>query len=100
VSFALDRRSAASRRAAARLCGDLDFGAVSDDLLFETVRAECGDALPLVTPLPRPRGARPALPPLRPVRAWLRPATGPNLERDVPFDVWLERLAGRGERRA
>lgn len=99
VSFALDRRSAASRRAAARLCGDLDFGAVSDDLLFETVRAECGDALPLVTPLPRPPGARGSLPPLRPVRTWLRPATGPNLERGVPFDVWLERLArsGRGE---
>lgn len=99
VSFALDRRSAASRRASARLCCDLDFGAVSDDLLFETVRAECGDALPLVTPLPRPRGARPELPPLRPLRAWLRPARGPNLERDVAFDAWLERLArsGRGE---
>jgi glycosyltransferase involved in cell wall biosynthesis len=98
VSFALDRRSAASRRASARLCCDLDFGAVSDDLLFETVRAECGDALPLVTPLPRPRGARPALPPLRPLRGWLRPAQGPNLERDVPFDAWIERLARSGRR--
>lgn len=99
VSFALDRRGAASRRAFARLCRGLDFGAVSDDLLFETVRAECGDALPLVTPLPRPRGAPPALPSVRPLRGWLRPARGPRLERDVPFDAWLERLArsGRGE---
>ncbi|HEX2484039.1 MAG TPA: glycosyltransferase family 4 protein [Myxococcota bacterium] len=95
VSFALERAGTASRRASARLCGDLDLGAVSDDLLFETVRAECGEALPLVTPLPLPPGAPLALPPLRPLRAWLRPARGPNLERDVPFDVWLERLAGR-----
>jgi hypothetical protein len=94
VSFALDRRGTASRRAYATLCRDLDFGAVSDDLLVETVRAECGDALPLVTPLPRPRFAPPALPPLRPLRGWLRPAKGPGLERGVRFAAWLERIAG------
>jgi hypothetical protein len=96
VSFALDRRGAASRRAYARLCRDLDFGAVSDDLLFETLRAECGADLPLVAPLPRPRGAPPALPPLRPLRGWLRPAQGPNLERDVAFEAWLARIAAPG----
>jgi Glycosyl transferases group 1 len=96
VSFALDRRGATSRRAYARLCRDLDFGAVSDDLLFETVRGECGEGLPLVTPLPRPRGMRPALPPLRPLRGWLRPAKGPNLERGVGFEAWLGRIAGTG----
>lgn len=99
VSFALDRRGAASRRAYARLCRDLDFGAVSDDLLFETLRAECGEAPPLVTPLPRPPGGPPALPPLRPVRGWLRPAQGPNLERAVPFETWLARIAASGEGR-
>ncbi|HVH05012.1 MAG TPA: glycosyltransferase family 4 protein [Myxococcota bacterium] len=93
VSFALDRRGAASRRSYAALCRDLDFGAVSDDLLFETVRAECGDALPLVAPLPRLAGAPRALPPLRPLRGWLRPAHGPNLERGVPFETWLARIA-------
>jgi len=99
VSFALDRRGAGSRRSYARLCRDLDFGAVSDDLLFETLRVECGEALPLVTPLPRPRGAPPALPPLRPLRGWLRPAKGPNLERGLSLERWLERIAasGRGE---
>jgi glycosyltransferase involved in cell wall biosynthesis len=96
VSFALERRGAASRRAYARLCRDLDFGAASDDLLVETLRAECGEALPLVTPLPRPRGAPPALPPLRPLRGWLRRARGPNLERGVPFEAWLERIAAGG----
>jgi glycosyltransferase involved in cell wall biosynthesis len=96
VSFALERSGAASRRAYARLCGDLDFGAVSDDLLFETVRAECGDALPLVAPLPRAAGALPVLPPLRPLRAWLRPAQGPNLERGVGLGAWLERMAAPG----
>jgi glycosyltransferase involved in cell wall biosynthesis len=96
VSFALDRSSAASRRAYATLCKDLDFGAVSDDLLFETVRAECGGELPLVTPLPRPRGAPPALPPLRPLRGWLHPARGPRLERGVAFEAWLARIAGEG----
>jgi hypothetical protein len=96
VSFALDRRGAASRRAYARLCRDLDFGAVSDDLLFETLRGECGETLPLVTPLPRPRGAPAALPPLRPLRGWLRRARGPNLERGVAFEAWLERIAASG----
>ena len=93
VSFALDRRGAASRRAYAVLCRDLDFGAVSDELTFETVRAECGDALPLVAPLPRAPGAPRAWPPLRPVRGWLRPAQGPNLERNVAFAAWLARIA-------
>ncbi len=96
VSFALERSGAASRRAYARLCRDLDFGAVSDDLLFETVRAESGDALALVVPLPRPAGALPALPPLRPLRAWLRPARGPNLERGLGLAAWLERMANGG----
>jgi hypothetical protein len=99
VSFALDRRRVASSRACARLCRDLDFGAVSDDLLFETLRAECGDALPLVAPLPRPRGAPPALPPLRPLRGWLRPAQGPNLERGVSLEAWLARVAASGAER-
>jgi hypothetical protein len=99
VSFALDRRGAASRRAYARLCRDLDFGAVSDDLLFETIRAECGEALPLVAPLPRPRGAPPALPPFRPLRGWLRPAQGPNLERGVSLEAWLARIAAPGAER-
>jgi len=99
VSFALDRRGASSRRAYARLCRDLDFGAVSDDLLFETLRAECGDDLPLVAPLPRPRGAPPALPPLRPLRGWLRPAQGPNLERGVSLEAWLARIAAPGAER-
>jgi glycosyltransferase involved in cell wall biosynthesis len=98
VSFALDRRGAASRRAYAALCRDLDFGAVSDELLFETVRAECGDALPLVLPLPRPPGAPLALPPLRPVRSWLSPAKGPNLERGLPFETWLARIAAPAPR--
>jgi glycosyltransferase involved in cell wall biosynthesis len=96
VSFALDRRSAASRRSYARLCRDLDFGAVDHVLLLETLRAECGEALPLVLPLPRPRGAPPALPPLRPLRGWLRPAQGPNLERGVSLEAWLERIAASG----
>jgi hypothetical protein len=98
VSFALDRRGAGSRRSYGRLCRDLDFGAVSDDLLFETLRAECGEALPLVTPLPRPRGTAPALPPLRPLRGWLRPAQGPNLERGLSLESWLERIAASGGR--
>jgi glycosyltransferase involved in cell wall biosynthesis len=98
VSFALDRRGAASRRAYAALCRDLDFGAVSDELLFETVRAECGDALPLVAPLPPAPGAPLALPPLRPVRGWLRPAKGPNLERGVPFETWVARIAAPAPR--
>ena len=96
VSFALERRGAASRRSYARLCRDLDFGAVSDELLFETLRAECGEGLPLVAPLPRPRGAPPALPPLRPLRGWLRPAQGPNLERGVSLEAWLVRMAASG----
>ena len=93
VSFTLDRRSAASRRAFARLCGDLDLGAVSDDLLFQTVRGECGDALPLVTPIPAPPGGLPQLPPLRPIAGWLRPAEGPNLERGISLDAWITRLS-------
>ena len=92
VSFTLDRRSAGSRRAFARLCRDLDLGAVSDDLLFQTVRGECGDDLPLVAPLPAAPGGRPQLPPLRPVAGWIRPAQGPNLERGLSLDAWLERL--------
>ena len=96
VSFTLDRRSAGSRRAFARLCRDLDLGAVSDDLLFQTVRDECGDALPLVTPIPAPPGGLPALPPLRPIAGWLRPAQGPQLERGVGFDAWLGRLSEPG----
>jgi glycosyltransferase involved in cell wall biosynthesis len=99
VSFALDRRGAASRRAYAALCRALDFGAVSDSLLAETVRAECGDALPLVAPLPRAPGAPLALPPLRPVRDWLAPAKGPNLERGIPFEAWLARIAAPAPRR-
>ena len=93
VSFALDRRSAGSRRAFARLCRDLDLGAVSDDLLFQTLRGECGDDLPLVTPLPSAPGSPPRLPPLRPVAGWLRPARGPNLERGVSLAAWVERLS-------
>jgi glycosyltransferase involved in cell wall biosynthesis len=95
VSFALDRRSAGSRRAYARLCRSLDLGAVSDDLLFQTIRDECGDEIPLVTPIPAPPGGLPRLPPLRPIAGWLSPAKGPQLERGITLDGWLERLTGR-----
>ena len=96
TSFALDRRTAGSRRAFARLARDLDFGAVADDLLFGTVRKECGDDLPLVTPIPGPPG-RPHRRPLRPLRGWYAPARGPALERGVALDAWIERLRMSGQ---
>jgi hypothetical protein len=51
-----------------------------------------------VTPLPRAAGALPALPPLRPLRGWLRRAQGPNLERGLRLATWLERLADGGSK--